>query len=280
MKRSYRSKLRSEVNYIYAWIDIQCNVLFFKNSTLCCNATFHTTLRPAFSHAITFSQSSSITFSVFVRVVNDQCQTAGDIVLFNCYFRGKFKFLAGSVQKCGESVSMMLCDTWYRVGEAEKISGVNFIIRWLHSVRNVWGHEVWSQQSCWFKGEIKVIPAYFIFCAEMDSFGSRNATKPNLSNKKSLENLLVPLQRDQDGQSIQSIQPWSWHGIHFPLYLTDFIQIHPTTFLCYHQPNWSMFLKWLIYFGTIEMGSWLTYFGGGITEVLSLIQFLAKKKKS
>ncbi len=32
---------------------------------------------------------------------------------------------------------------------------------WLHSVRNAWGHQVRSQQSCWVKGEIRITPDVF-----------------------------------------------------------------------------------------------------------------------
>ncbi len=44
------------------------------------------------------------------------------------------------------------------------------MIRWLHSISNAWGHEVRSQQS-WFKGEIKVTPADFIFVLKWQDFG-------------------------------------------------------------------------------------------------------------
>ncbi len=44
--RSWKSKLRSEVNYIYACTSIQYNALFFKSSTLCCNAALQTGPRP------------------------------------------------------------------------------------------------------------------------------------------------------------------------------------------------------------------------------------------
>ncbi len=39
------------------------------------------------------------------------------------------------------------------------ISGVYFMIWWLHSIRSAWGQEVRSQLSCWFRGEIKITPA-------------------------------------------------------------------------------------------------------------------------
>ena len=110
------------------------------------------------------------------------------------------------------------------------------MIWWLRSIRIAWGQKFRGQQSCWFKGEIKITPAVTALLQSlcwMEGFGSRNITESNMSNKKCFETLQVLLLRDQDGQSIQFYdkdqysrvnnlsQSWSWHGTDFLLHFSN-----------------------------------------------------------
>ncbi len=104
---------------------------------------------------------------------------------------------------CNQSFDFWQITIYFKLFEG-KISCVYFMIWWLFSIRNAWGHEVKSQQSCRLKGEIRITPA---MTTELQlshwnwDYWTRSMMKKNLLNK--FWDLHILLQRCHDVANYQ-----------------------------------------------------------------------------